>query len=259
MKKHDIIVFGNGVSRTAFDLPKLHTKFRTIGCNAIYRDFAPDVVVATDVHITAEIVHSGYSMKHRCFFRDWIPHPAKFKDIITTGFDTVTDFHTNQPFIIATGLTDISPTFDPLTSEIVVFGVHDDDKSRDLKDIGCDRENVETMEFVGPNAVDVATKLFAPDHVYLIGFDFEMAGKEKINNVYAGTPNYRYADMAENERMNQSIRELHRVMKENPNVLFHHVNEYDNTPENLYLPNFLPCDKVAFFADFDDRPTVARA
>ena len=39
-------VLGNGVSRKEIDLESLRKWGKTYGCNALYRDFAPDVLVA---------------------------------------------------------------------------------------------------------------------------------------------------------------------------------------------------------------------
>jgi hypothetical protein len=39
------------------------------GCNALYRDFTPTVLVATDRPISTEIQNSGYARKHRFYTR----------------------------------------------------------------------------------------------------------------------------------------------------------------------------------------------
>lgn len=54
-------VLGNGVSRLAVDPVVLKTIGHVYGCNALYRDFAADVLVATDRPIATEIQQSGYS------------------------------------------------------------------------------------------------------------------------------------------------------------------------------------------------------
>ena len=53
-KSMRIYVLGNGESRRSFDLSSLKDEI-TIGCNAIYRDFAPTLLVAGDSPITKEI------------------------------------------------------------------------------------------------------------------------------------------------------------------------------------------------------------
>lgn len=62
-------VLGNGKSRLGVDLNKLKTKGRIYGCNALYREFSPDVLIATDRAISEEIQRSGYPKKHTFYTR----------------------------------------------------------------------------------------------------------------------------------------------------------------------------------------------
>lgn len=48
-------VIGNGESRTGFDLEQLRPLGPIYGCNALYRDFIPDVLVAVDDGMVKEI------------------------------------------------------------------------------------------------------------------------------------------------------------------------------------------------------------
>jgi hypothetical protein len=57
-------VLGNGRSRLAVDLNSLRPHGKIYGCNALYREFSPDVLVATDPEISEEIQRSGYSLKN---------------------------------------------------------------------------------------------------------------------------------------------------------------------------------------------------
>ena len=43
-----VFVVANGESRKGYDLSKLKGKGLVYGCNAIYRDFTPDVLVCVD-------------------------------------------------------------------------------------------------------------------------------------------------------------------------------------------------------------------
>jgi hypothetical protein len=60
-------VLGNGLSRQAVCLTTLQTLGKIYGCNALYRDFVPDVLVATDKPIATAIQESGYAKTH-CFY-----------------------------------------------------------------------------------------------------------------------------------------------------------------------------------------------
>lgn len=62
-------VIGNGRSRLSINLEDLRRHGRTYGCNALYRDFAPHVLIATDPGITGEIESSGYALNHVFYTR----------------------------------------------------------------------------------------------------------------------------------------------------------------------------------------------
>ena len=73
-------VLGNGISRQAVSLPALQERGSVYGCNAIYREFVPDVLIATDRPIATAIQESGYSAQHRFYTRRPLPglgaHPV---------------------------------------------------------------------------------------------------------------------------------------------------------------------------------------
>lgn len=58
-------VIGNGISRQNIDLHKLKTKGKIYGCNALYREFYPDYLVAVDVKMVLEINQVGYQHKNQ--------------------------------------------------------------------------------------------------------------------------------------------------------------------------------------------------
>jgi hypothetical protein len=66
-------VLGNGISRQQIDLNLLKTLGRVYGCNAIYREFAPDVLISTDSPISERIQHEGYSQTHTHYTRKPLP------------------------------------------------------------------------------------------------------------------------------------------------------------------------------------------
>jgi hypothetical protein len=67
-------VLGNGVSRAWLDLDQLRCRGQIYGCNALYRHFEPDVLVATDTPIARDIEDSGYAK--RCRFYTRRPRPG---------------------------------------------------------------------------------------------------------------------------------------------------------------------------------------
>lgn len=62
-------VLGNGQSRMGMPLHDLQQRGPIYGCNALYRDFTPDVLVATDRPIAQTIEQSGYAGKNRFYTR----------------------------------------------------------------------------------------------------------------------------------------------------------------------------------------------
>ena len=66
-------VLGNGQSRTHINLVQLQQLGPIYGCNALYRDWEPDCLVATDRPIAEAIQRSGYAKKHRFYTRKPLP------------------------------------------------------------------------------------------------------------------------------------------------------------------------------------------
>jgi hypothetical protein len=61
-----VFLIGNGKSRKDFDLERLREKGTIIGCNALYRDFDPDLLVLIDAKMLTEINESKYCEDHHC-------------------------------------------------------------------------------------------------------------------------------------------------------------------------------------------------
>lgn len=66
-------VLGNGISRQGIDLDKARNTGPIYGCNALYRDYTPDCLIATDTPIAEAIQHSGYAQKNRFHTRNPLP------------------------------------------------------------------------------------------------------------------------------------------------------------------------------------------
>lgn len=63
-------ILGNGTSRLQLDLNILKGKGKIYGCNNLYTEFTPDVLVATDRPIATKIQESGYSKNNVMYTRD---------------------------------------------------------------------------------------------------------------------------------------------------------------------------------------------
>jgi hypothetical protein len=62
-------VLGNGISRRGINPATLKQFGHVYGCNALYREFVPDVLIATDRPIATEIQNAGYSKKNVFYTR----------------------------------------------------------------------------------------------------------------------------------------------------------------------------------------------
>jgi hypothetical protein len=58
-------VLGNGTSRKSIEVEEIHKIGKTYGCNALYRSFAPDYLIAVDVKMILEISKTGYQHKNQ--------------------------------------------------------------------------------------------------------------------------------------------------------------------------------------------------
>ena len=72
-------VLGNGVSRLEVNLNTLKECGPIYGCNALYREFIPDVLISTDKPISDRIQNEGYAQKHRMYTRKPIPGLGAFR------------------------------------------------------------------------------------------------------------------------------------------------------------------------------------
>ena len=63
-RKNTAFVLGNGTSRTPINPEDLRTYGNIYGCNALYRTFEPDYLIAVDTKMILEINKSGYQKKH---------------------------------------------------------------------------------------------------------------------------------------------------------------------------------------------------
>ena len=81
-----VFCIGNGESRRDFDLQQLRAHGKIYGCNALYRDFTPDVLCAVDMGIMHEIYNSGFAQKTPTVFRDWNRMPGEmYESLLWAG------------------------------------------------------------------------------------------------------------------------------------------------------------------------------
>ena len=69
-----VFCIGNGESRSQVDLIRLRPHGKIYGCNGLYRDFKPDVLVSVDGPMMHEVYQSGYDGE--LWLRDWNAIPG---------------------------------------------------------------------------------------------------------------------------------------------------------------------------------------
>ena len=131
MKKIAFVI-GNGTSRKPIDLNQIKVQGTTYGCNALYREFEPDYLVAVDTKMILEINKAGYQHGHEVWTNP------------------------NRAYHQMTGFKFFNP-------------------SKGWSS--------------GPTALWLASTHSAQD-IYILGFDYQGID-DKINNLYADTPNYK--------------------------------------------------------------------
>jgi hypothetical protein len=170
-------VLGNGTSRSGIDLSKLKNYGTIYGCNALYREFTPDHLIAVDSKMILEIVDSNYH----------------FKNLVWTNPNPTTNKIPN--------LNLINPN------------------------LGWSS---------GPTALQLAS-LHGHDEIYILGFDYVGLGtsSELVNNLYAGTKNYKKV----NERATYYgnwLRQTATCVNKHQNVKYYRI-----TDSSAFLPREL--------------------
>ena len=83
-------VIGNGESRKGFNLEKLRSKGPIYGCNALYRDFHPDVLVSVDAKMIQEVKKEGYTGEFRWENPfSWASGPTACRFAIEDGYSPI--------------------------------------------------------------------------------------------------------------------------------------------------------------------------
>lgn len=65
-----VFIIGNGPSRKAIDLESLRPHGIIWGCNALYRDFAPDYLLVIDKKMQQEVINAKYHENHKVLFKE---------------------------------------------------------------------------------------------------------------------------------------------------------------------------------------------
>ena len=197
-----VFALGNGESRKTIDLNELREFGIIYGCNALYRDFKPDALVAVDPAMKTEIWNTNYLLENKAYFKDW----TDAKPLPKYGGDVILP---TQP-----GVLDSPKKI--INSNDVIARKFPDDVFR----IGYAS---------GPASVLIACIEEEPDEVYLIGHDLYTT-TEYFNNVYKDTGNYLGARTPPCPPDNW-ITQLKWCFNDFNTIQFYHVNPLKQQPE----------------------------
>lgn len=174
-------VVGNGTSRLPVDLKSLKKHGTVYACNAVYREFSPDYLVAVDSKMIVEICESGYQLRN-----------------------TVWTNENNKRFIQFEKLNFFQP-------------------SKGWSS--------------GPTALWLASQ-HKHKTIYILGFDFKGIDNDKVNNIFAGTKNYKPVD-ANATYYGNWLKQTANVIKEHKHISYKRIITPDNfCPQELNNSNY---------------------
>ena len=213
------VCLGNGQSRQGLDLNKMKDYATVIGCNAIYRDFTPDILVALDSRISHEIYRKANHNNMKIYLGYWTPVPifvAKEQlkawqgktDIVWNDSEEAVYHGADGVFTLTKG-NNLGITY--------ITGVSKEDKIKSVE------PDVDGFEYAtGSRSVYLACELGAKE-VYIVGHDL-YSDTEKVNNIYAGSKSYAEKD-ALAARPDNWIPQHKNTFDKFPDTQFYKVNK----------------------------------
>ena len=247
-----VFCIGNGESRVGFDLERLRVLGTIVGCNALHRDFTPDVICAVDHGVMHEIYHSGICNHIQGYFRDWTKIPEKMFRMVVEGNVSSKDIDLiRKEGVLAENNKGLSKEFvfhgsklegvahiikknkeviekNISTGQIKVSWIHPTkDRTTSLTDIMNGKDKGWAT---GPSSGYVACHLGATE-VFLIGHDLQST-KPTVNNIYKGTKHYVAKENGPTPHVNW-VNQWLTLFKENPDVTFYKVNRDLNLKDNI--------------------------
>jgi len=254
-----VFCIGNGESRKGFDLETLRKHGTIYGCNALYRDFMPDVLTSVDHGIMHEIYHAGIAQKIPVYFRDWTKVPAmSYESVLMSGVSEV-DAKEHLDDILVTNergdsqeyvmhgsnlhgiITMIKKNGEKAkknvnNATIKVSWIKEPDYSHSIRDLET-KPGERTGDFgwsAGPSSGYIAMLRENPSKVYLIGHDLN-SHNEKINNLYKSTKHYTAKDNGPTPSVNW-IRQWKRLFDYYPDTRFYKVNRFNDGRDKVNGP-----------------------
>ena len=278
-----VFCIGNGESRKGFDLETLRKHGTIYGCNALYRDFIPDVLTAVDHGIMHEIYHAGVAQKIPCYFRDWTKVPAMtFESVVMNGAEDLEVKKHIKDIIVSNergdskeyvyhgaslkGIVDMIKRNGEKykkninNSQIKVSWIKEPDYSHSLTDICVENNGKgEKRDFgwaCGASAGYVSIHREQPDEVYMIGQDINSTNNH-VNNLYKSTKHYVAKENGPTPGVNW-IRQWKTLFDWYPNIKFYKINRFNDGRDKVNGPiTEWSNNKNLIYADYSTLDNLA--
>jgi len=179
------VCLGNGQSRQGLDLKKMKDYATVIGCNAIYRDFTPDILVALDSRVSHQIYRNANLNDMKVYLGYWTPVPIFVaKEMMKTMADKTDIVWNDSEEVVYHGADGVFTLMKGHNLGITyITGISKEDKIIDIE------PDVDGFAYsTGGRSVYLACELGAKE-VYIVGHDL-YSNTDKVNNIYAGTKGY---------------------------------------------------------------------
>jgi len=252
-----VFLIGNGESRKGFDLNILKPFGRIYGCNAIYREYTPDVLVSVDHGIMHEIYHSGYCYKNETWFRDWTRCPDfMYESLVYAGLskvdiDELKKWHvknentkTDEKEFVMHG-SNLSGIVKILhrdknkveekninSNQLAISWVKDNDKANNINDIMPN--NIDLGWAAGPTSGYISVVKESPTKVFLIGHDLNSTNNF-VNNMYKDSKHYVISEHSPTPSINWII-QWKALFEKHQNITFYKVNKEINGNDSVNMP-----------------------
>ena len=246
--------FGNGNSRKDLDLDKYKQHGTVVGCNAIYRDFTPDILVALDTGPAHEIYRCGYAHKNTTYLGYWTPIPVEVVETMLESEKGPVSLSPSDLGFVREAVYHGDETVKGIT---YVAGTVEGDKVINIEP-GID----EFAYATGTRAIYLSCENGATE-VYIIGHDL-YSMDEKINYVYAGTRFYHKKDSPFKRPDNAAKDDLNHWIKQHKNTFdtfkdtkFYKVNPnpIGTSPIDVEIEEWKDCENLEYitFSDLDKK------
>ena len=240
------VCLGNGQARQGLDLTKMKDYATVIGCNAIYRDFTPDILVALDSRISHEIYRKANLKDMKVYLGYWTPVPifvakemmktmADKTDIVWNDRDEVVYHGADGVFTLTKG-HNLGITY--------VTGVSKEDEIIDIE------PDVDDIAYAtGSRSVHLACVLIAKE-IYIV-VHFLYSDTDKVNNIYAGTDSYAEKDAlaAKPDNVDETfnwILQHKNTFNKFPNTQFYKVNKGAEAKTDMPIKEWSDCPNLKY-------------